>query len=61
MRTATFGAEMPNRWRSFFKHFHRVEGTFRVDPRAKVSTVQVRIFEAGSGQAKATQSVTLGT
>ena len=48
-------------FRLAFKHFHRVEGTFRVDPRAKVSTVQVRIFEAGSGQAKATQSVTLGT
>jgi len=33
---------------------------FRVDPKAKVGTV-LRIFEAGSAQAKATQSVTLGS
>lgn len=44
-----------------FRSFHRVEGTFRVDPTAKVGTVQVRIFEAGAGQAKATQSVKLGS
>lgn len=44
-----------------FRNFNRVEGTFRVDPKAKVSTVQVRIFEAGAVQAKATQSVTLGS
>ncbi len=44
-----------------FKNFYRVEGTFRVDPRAKVGTVQVRVFEAGTAQAKATQSVTLGS
>ena len=44
-----------------FRNFHRVEGTFRVDPKAKVGTVQVRIFEAGAAQAKATQSVTLGS
>jgi hypothetical protein len=44
-----------------FRNFSRVEGTFRVDPKAKVGTVQVRIFEAGGSQAKATQSVTLGS
>ncbi len=44
-----------------FKNFSRVEGTFRVDPKAKVGTVQVRIFETGTAQAKATQSVTLGS
>jgi hypothetical protein len=44
-----------------FKNFYRVEGTFRVDPKAKVGTVQVRIFETGSPQARATQSVTLGS
>jgi len=44
-----------------FRNFNRVEGTFRVDPKAKVNTVQVRIFEAGTAQAKATQSVTLGS
>lgn len=42
-----------------FRNFSRVEGTFRVDPKARVSTVQVRIFETGAAQAKATQSVTL--
>ena len=44
-----------------FRNFFRVEGTFRVDPKAKVGTVQVRIFESGATQAKATQSVTLGS
>ena len=44
-----------------FKNFHRVEGTFRVDPKAKIGTVQVRIFEAGTAQAKATESVKLGS
>ena len=44
-----------------FRNFSRVEGTFRVDPMAKVGTVQVRVFEAGTAQAKATQSVTLGS
>ncbi len=44
-----------------FRNFYRVEGTFRVDPKAKVGTVQVRIFETGAAQAKATQSVTLGS
>ncbi len=47
-------------FRLSFRNFYRVEGTFRVDPKAKVGTVQVRVFEAGAGQAKATQSVTLG-
>ncbi len=44
-----------------FRNFYRVEGTFRVDPQAKVGTVQVRVFESGAGQARATQSVTLGS
>ena len=44
-----------------FRNFFRVEGTFRVDPKAKVGTVQVRVFETGTAQAKATQSVTLGS
>ena len=38
-----------------FKYFQRVEGTFRVAPGSKVKSVQVRIFENGSGQARATQ------
>lgn len=44
-----------------FRNFYRVEGTFRVDPMAKVGTVQVRVFETGAAQAKATQSITLGS
>lgn len=44
-----------------FRNFNRVEGTFRVDPKAKVGTVQVRIFETGTVQAKATESVKLGS
>ena len=44
-----------------FRSFSRVEGTFRVDPRARVGTVQVRIFETGTAQARATHSVTLGS
>jgi hypothetical protein len=50
----------PAAYKLAFRNFFRVEGTFRVDPKAKVGTVQVRIFETGSAQAKATQSVTLG-
>jgi hypothetical protein len=42
-----------------FKSFQRVEGTFRVAPGASVSMVQVRIFEGGSTQARATQSFKL--
>ena len=43
-----------------FKHFQRVEGTFRVSPKAKVESVQVRVFEAGSTQPRATQSAVPG-
>lgn len=42
-----------------FKYFQRVEGTFRVAPGAQVKTVQVRIFESGSAEARATQSFNL--
>jgi hypothetical protein len=43
-----------------FKYFQRVEGTFRVSPKAKVDSVQVRVYEAGATQPRATQSVTMG-
>ena len=43
-----------------FKYFRRVEGTFRVAPNAKVESVQVRVFEGSSDQARATQTVNLG-
>ena len=47
-------------FRLAFKHFQRVDGTFRVAPAAKVVSVQVRIYETGSVEPKVTRSVTLG-
>jgi hypothetical protein len=44
-------------FRLAFKHFRRVEGTFRVNPKAKVESVQVRVYETGSSQPRATHSV----
>lgn len=46
-------------FRLVFKYFRRVEGTFRVNPKAKVESVQVRVYETGSNQPRATHSVTL--
>src|SRR5918999_6079442 len=46
-------------FRLTFKYFRRVEGTFRVNPRAKVESVQVRVYETGSNQPRATHSVSL--
>jgi hypothetical protein len=46
-------------FRLSFKYFRRVEGTFRVNPKAKVDSVQVRIYETGSTQPRATHSVSL--
>ena len=43
-----------------FKHFQRVDGTFRVNPKAKVASVQVRVYETGSPEPKVTHSVTPG-
>jgi hypothetical protein len=40
-------------FRLTFRHFHRVEGIFRVDPKAKVESVQVRVYEGESDQIKA--------
>jgi hypothetical protein len=47
-------------FRLAFKHFQRVDGTFRVNPSAKVVSVQVRVYEAGSTEPKVTQNVTPG-
>jgi len=47
-------------FRLAFKYFRRVEGTFRVNPKAKVESVQVRIYETGSSQPRATHSVAVG-
>ena len=41
-----------------FKHFQRVEGVFRVDPKAKVGNVQVRVYEAGAKEPRVTQTAT---
>jgi hypothetical protein len=46
-------------FRLAFKYFRRVEGTFRVSPKAKVESVQVRVYETGSSQPRATHSVSL--
>jgi len=43
-----------------FKHIQRVEGTFRVSPKARVESVQVRVYEAGSEQARATETARPG-
>jgi hypothetical protein len=42
-----------------FKYFRRIEGTFRVPAGAKVRTIQARILENGSGEARASQNVNL--
>ena len=46
-------------FRLAFKHFQRVDGTFRVSPKAKVGSVQIRVYESGFAEPKVTQSVTL--
>ena len=47
-------------FRLSFKHFQRVDGIFRVSPKAKVGSVQLRVYETGSSEPKVTRSVTLG-
>jgi hypothetical protein len=46
-------------FRLSFKYFRRVEGTFRVNPKARVESVQVRVYESGSNQPRVTQTVSL--
>ena len=47
-------------FRLAFKHFQRIDGNFRVSPKARVGSVQVRVYETGTTEPKVTQSVTLG-
>jgi hypothetical protein len=47
-------------FRLSFKHFQRIDGSFRVSPKARVGSVQLRVFETGSAEPKVTQNVTLG-
>jgi len=42
-----------------FKYYQRVEGSFRVEPGAVAKSVQVRVFENGTSEAKLTQTVNL--
>ena len=44
-------------FRLAFKHFQRIDGIFRVSPKAKVSSVQLRVYEAGTAEPKVTRSV----
>jgi hypothetical protein len=46
-------------YRVRFKRFYRAEGSFRVDPKARVRSVQVRLFDQGGAQPRATESYTL--
>ncbi len=46
-------------FRLSFKYFRKVEGTFRVSPKAKVESVQVRVFESGASEPRATMTVAL--
>lgn len=39
-----------------FRFYQRIEGTFQVAPNAAVKSVQVRVFENGSSEAKLTQT-----
>ena len=43
-----------------FRYFQRVEGTFRVSPKAKVESVQVRVYEGNSTEPRTTLLVTVG-
>jgi hypothetical protein len=53
-------ASAASAFRLAFKHFQRIDGIFRVNPKARVSSVQLRVYEGGAGEPKVTQSVTLG-
>jgi hypothetical protein len=46
-------------FRLAFKYFQRIDGIFRVNPKAKVTSVQARVYEAGAAEPKVTRSVSL--
>ena len=54
----TGDADAPN-FRLGFKHFQRIDGIFRVSPKAKLASVQLRVYETGSAEPKVTQNATL--
>lgn len=43
-----------------FKYYQRVEGTFRVPPGARVSTLEARVFDSTSGSPRATRTLQNG-
>ena len=47
-------------FRLAFKHFQRVDGIFKVSPKATVVSVQARVYETGSAEPKVTQNVAPG-
>ncbi len=53
------GEPLPQGFKLGIKHFQRIEGTFRVGPKARVESVQIRVYENGSTQARATQTAKL--
>jgi hypothetical protein len=46
-------------FRLSFKHFQRIDGVFRVTPKAKVASVQLRVYETGAAEPRVTQNATL--
>jgi hypothetical protein len=42
-----------------FKHFQRIDGIFRVAPKAKVTSVQLRVYETGAAEPRVTQNATI--
>ena len=50
----------PAAFRIGFRHFQRIEGVFRVHAKARVQSVQARVYENGAVEPRATQSVTPG-
>jgi hypothetical protein len=53
-------ASATSAFRLSFKHFQRIDGIFRVSPKARVSSVQLRVYEAGAAEPRVTQNVKLG-
>jgi len=48
-------------YRLQFKYFQRIEGTFRVPAKARVLSVQARVLEQGSDQARVSQNFSLSS
>ena len=59
MITVPAAGEAEGPFRLAFKHFQRVDGVFRVSPKSRVASVQLRVYETGTPGAKATQTVKL--